>query len=72
MMVPYERTKKNVYDVRKKCEGGRLCYPLLKSMEKYLNREDVKRKLGVKPGIRFKNCNNHVQYRFIRAGDESV
>jgi cathepsin A (carboxypeptidase C) len=29
MIGPYSNTGKNVYDVRKDCEGGNLCYPIL-------------------------------------------
>jgi len=69
MIGPYQRSGKNPYDVRKDCEGNSLCYPLLDSIEKYLNREDVKRKLGVDPGIRYKSCNHDVNFRFSMAGD---
>ncbi|CAG8707057.1 3047_t:CDS:2, partial [Scutellospora calospora] len=42
MIQPYQQTGKNVYDVRKDCEGGNLCYPILQAIEKYSNRDDVK------------------------------
>ncbi|CAG8560710.1 11044_t:CDS:2 [Paraglomus brasilianum] len=69
MIGPYQRTGKNPYDVRKNCEGNSLCYPILESIEKYLNREEVKRQLGVDPGIHYKSCNHDVNFRFMMAGD---
>jgi len=72
MIGPYQQTGKNPYDVRKDCEGNSLCYPILESIEKYLNREDVKRELGVDPGIRYKSCNRDINFRFMMAGDWSV
>src|SRR5581483_11393223 len=54
MIQPYQATGKNPYDVRLDCEGGSLCYPILDAIEKYSNREDVKKELGVEKGIKYK------------------
>ena len=70
-MNSYDLTGRNVYDVRQKCKGD-LCYPILHSIDKYLNREEVKRKLGVKPNIRHQICNYDIRNRFAITGDGSV
>ena len=71
MLDAYQQTGTNFYDVREKCEQDQ-CYPALHFMKKYLNREEVKRKLGVKPSIHFENCNNDIFDEFAMTGDKSV
>ncbi|CAG8647835.1 3392_t:CDS:2 [Acaulospora morrowiae] len=69
MIMPYQQTGMNVYDVRKKCDGGNLCYPILEAIEKYSNREEVKKALGVNPRIEYKSCNMDINFKFMMAGD---
>lgn len=69
MIQPYQASGQNPYDVREKCEGGDLCYPILKAIEKYSNREDVKEELGVSDNIQYKSCNMQINFAFQMAGD---
>ncbi|KAF9363584.1 hypothetical protein BGX34_003791 [Mortierella sp. NVP85] len=68
MIMPYQQTGQNVYDVRKKCEGGGLCYPILEAMQEYLNKEEVKEDLGVQVD-KFQSCNMQINMRFMLNGD---
>jgi cathepsin A (carboxypeptidase C) len=56
LVQPYYSSGQNPYDVRTKCEGNEnnLCYPILDAVQKYSNRPDVKRELGVDDNIEFK------------------
>ncbi|RUS32233.1 hypothetical protein BC938DRAFT_475974 [Jimgerdemannia flammicorona] len=65
---PYQQTGKNLYDVRKECKGGNLCYEILGAIQTYLNREDVKNELGVKV-TKYESCNMEINFRFQLAGD---
>lgn len=47
------------YDIRKKCEGGSLCYDF-SAMEKFLNNQSVKKALGV-GDIEFVSCSTEVR-----------
>ncbi|KAL1918530.1 uncharacterized protein VTP21DRAFT_3190 [Calcarisporiella thermophila] len=58
----------NIYDIRRRCEGGSLCYPIISAIESYLNRNDVKKELGVRVS-RFQTCSGSVGSRFARTGD---
>jgi cathepsin A (carboxypeptidase C) len=53
MIQPYQASGQNPYDVRVKCEGGGLCYPILNAIQEYSNRPEVKKELGVKDGIKY-------------------
>ncbi|KAI7857458.1 Alpha/Beta hydrolase protein [Circinella umbellata] len=65
---PYQQTGLNPYDVREKCKGGDLCYEILGSVQKYLNREEVKDAVGAQ--IReYESCNMQINFRFNMAGD---
>ncbi|KAF9326742.1 hypothetical protein BG006_009872 [Podila minutissima] len=69
MIAPYQMSKQNPYDVRKKCEGdGGLCYPILDTIQEYLNQEDVKAALGVQVD-EYKSCNMQINMRFMLQGD---
>ncbi|EFN52050.1 hypothetical protein CHLNCDRAFT_32614 [Chlorella variabilis] len=48
----------NVYDIRKECEGP-LCYREFEVLDKYLNQDDVREKLGV-GDLRWEACNMEV------------
>ncbi|CAG8441307.1 5249_t:CDS:2 [Dentiscutata heterogama] len=69
MIQPYQQTGLNVYDIRKPCEGGGLCYPILKAIEKFSNRNDIKTELGVDPSVEYKSCNMEINFKFQLAGD---
>ncbi|KAG0244091.1 Alpha/Beta hydrolase protein [Mortierella sp. GBAus27b] len=68
MIMPYQQTGQNVYDVRKKCEGNNLCYPILTAMQDYLNKKDVMNDLGVQVN-KFQSCNMQINMRFMLNGD---
>jgi len=65
---PYQKSGRNPYDVRRKCEGNDLCYDILDSIETYLNRPDVMKQLGAKVD-KYKSCNMKVNGDFMQAGD---
>ena len=50
--------KFNVYDIRKKCDVPPLCYDF-SALDKYLNRADVRKELGVEDR-RWTACNQIV------------
>lgn len=60
---PYQQTGRNVYDVRKDCEGGDLCYPIMDDISKYLNKEDVKKALGAQVD-NYESCNMQINFKF--------
>lgn len=60
---PYQQTGKNPYDVREDCKGSNLCYEILESVQKYLNREDVKKAVGAQ--VReYESCNMQINFQF--------
>jgi cathepsin A (carboxypeptidase C) len=65
---PYQKTGRNVYDVRKMCEGSSLCYKGLEYIDKYLNQDIVKEKLGAEVDT-YESCNFDVNRNFMFAGD---
>ena len=65
---PYQKTGRNVYDVRKMCEGSSLCYKGLEYIDKYLNQDVVKEKLGAEVDT-YESCNFDVNRNFLFAGD---
>lgn len=67
-MGPYQKTGRNVYDIREMCEGGSLCYTGLEYIDKYLNRDDVKEALGAEVD-NYESCNFDVNRNFLFAGD---
>lgn len=66
LIIPYQASGKNPYDMRIKCEHGRLCYDF-DNIGKYLNMESVKTQLGTKG--HWGSCNFAVAYAFELAGD---
>ncbi|KAK6199960.1 Alpha/Beta hydrolase protein [Scheffersomyces amazonensis] len=67
-MGPYQRTGRNVYDIRTMCEGSNLCYSDLEYIDQYLNLEDVKAALGVEVD-EYESCNFDINRNFLLAGD---
>ncbi|CAN3371513.1 hypothetical protein DIURU_003881 [Diutina rugosa] len=67
-MGPYQKTGKNVYDIRKNCEGSSLCYEDLDYIDKYLNQKEVMEALGVEVDS-YQGCNFDINKNFLFAGD---
>ncbi|SGZ54128.1 CIC11C00000000930 [Sungouiella intermedia] len=67
-MGPYQKTGRNVYDIRTMCEGSSLCYKELLYIDDYLNLPEVKAKLGVEVE-EYQSCNFDVNRNFMFAGD---
>lgn len=65
---PYQKTGRNVYDIRKNCEGSSLCYEELDFIDKYLNKPEVMEALGAETEA-YEGCNFDVNRNFVFAGD---
>lgn len=65
---PYQKTGRNVYDIREDCEGGSLCYTALNYIDEYLNKPEVKEALGAEVD-NYEGCNFDVNRNFMFAGD---
>jgi len=64
LIFPIELAGWNVYDVRIKCQKPPLCYDFSK-IGAFLNRADVREKLGVPTTVRrWEECSNSVNRRF--------
>ncbi|KAK4519483.1 uncharacterized protein ATC70_009719 [Mucor velutinosus] len=61
--------KLNMYDIRKQCQSGPLCYDYFAAVKTYLDRSDVKKALGVKSSLSFELCSHKVNMDFQVAGD---
>jgi cathepsin A (carboxypeptidase C) len=69
MIGPYQRTGRNVYDIRGECEdSSNLCYAALGWISKYLNQKDVMDALGVEVDG-YEGCNFDINRNFMFAGD---
>lgn len=68
MMGPYQRTGKNVYDIRTECGSSPLCYDDLEFVDKYLNQDYVKEALGADVET-YEGCNFDVNRNFLTHGD---
>ncbi|KAJ2689454.1 hypothetical protein IWW39_001479 [Coemansia spiralis] len=68
MMISFQRSGKNPYDVRRDCEGDNFCYPIMTDIDTFMNRPDVQAELGsdVKE---FKSCSQKVYSGFTLSGD---
>lgn len=67
-MGPYQRTGRNVYDIRTMCEGSSLCYKDLEYIDNYLNLPEVKKALGAEVD-EYQSCNFDINRNFMFAGD---
>lgn len=67
-MGPYQKTGRNVYDIRTECKGGNLCYEELSYIDEYLNKPEVKEALGVEVE-EYQGCNFDINRNFLFAGD---
>jgi cathepsin A (carboxypeptidase C) len=69
LIGPYQRTGRNVYDIRGECEdSSNLCYPGLGYITKYLNQKSVMDALGVEVSS-YDSCNFDINRNFLFAGD---
>lgn len=68
LLIPYQHTGLNVYDIRKDCEDSNLCYPAVGWATKWLNNDGVKDALGVEVGG-YDSCNFNLTEKFIMTGD---
>lgn len=67
-MGPYQKTGRNVYDIRTMCEGSSLCYSQLEYIDQYLNLPEVKKALGAEVD-EYQSCNFDINRNFMFAGD---
>lgn len=67
-MGPYQRSGRNVYDIRTMCEGGTLCYNDLEYIDSFMNKPEVMKALGAEVS-NFESCNFDVNRNFMFAGD---
>lgn len=68
MIGPYQRTGRNVYDIRGPCEDGNLCYAALGWVAEYLNRPEVMEAVGAEVSS-YDSCNMNINRDFMFAGD---
>lgn len=69
ILVPYQRTGQNVYDVRSPCKDPEnLCYTELGWITTYLNKPEVQAELGVETRG-YESCNTDVNRNFLLHGD---
>jgi len=68
LIGPFQKTGRNVYDVRKDCEDGSLCYTELGWISEYLNQKDVQEALGAEVSG-YESCNFDINRNFLFQGD---
>lgn len=69
MMGPYQRSGRNVYDIRGPCEdSSNLCYAEMGWISKYLNKNEVMKALGAEVND-YQSCNFDVNRDFLFNGD---
>lgn len=68
MIGPYQRTGKNVYDIRKDCTGNSLCYDELDWIQEYLNKKAVMSAVGAETSS-YESCNFEINRNFLMNGD---
>jgi len=66
LLIPYQASGKNPYDMRIPCEHGKLCYDF-DAVGKYLNIKEVQEQLGGTG--KWGSCNTVVTLAFQTAGD---
>lgn len=69
IMGPYSRTGLNMYDIRKKCVGGGLCYEEMEYIDTYMNSPEVMSALGAEVDS-YSSCDDAVFQQFMLSGDE--
>jgi cathepsin A (carboxypeptidase C) len=69
MIGPYQRTGKNVYDIRGYCEdSNNLCYSELGYISDYLNKREVMEAVGAEVSG-YESCNFDINRNFLMHGD---
>lgn len=68
MLITYQQSGANPYDVRIPCEGGKLCYPIMDDIDAFLNTREVQEELG-SDVTTFESCSQKVYTGFILNGD---
>lgn len=69
MMGPYQKTGRNVYDIRSNCEDtSNLCYPQMGWIQKYLNQKSVMKAVGAEVD-NYESCNMNINRNFLFNGD---
>ncbi|KAJ2720100.1 hypothetical protein GGI07_004812 [Coemansia sp. Benny D115] len=68
MLITYQRSGANPYDVRIPCEGGNLCYPIMSDIDAFLNTPEVQEELGSDVS-KFESCSQKVYTGFTLSGD---
>ena len=68
MIGPYQRTGRNVYDIRGPCPDGNLCYAELDHISSFLNQAHVRDALGAEVDS-YDSCNMDINRNFLFAGD---
>jgi cathepsin A (carboxypeptidase C) len=68
LIGPFQKTGRNVYDVRKDCEDGSLCYSELAWISEYLNKKEVQEALGAEVS-NYDSCNVDINRNFLFQGD---
>ncbi|KAJ1827417.1 hypothetical protein LPJ56_001672 [Coemansia sp. RSA 2599] len=68
MLLTYQRSGANPYDVRIPCEGGNLCYPIMADIDAFLNTPEVQQELGSDVS-KFESCSQKVYTGFTLSGD---
>ncbi|KAI3406595.2 hypothetical protein KGF56_000727 [Candida oxycetoniae] len=66
---PYQKTGRNVYDIRTMCEGGNLCYTDLEYIDSFMNKPEVMKALGAEVSS-FESCNFDVNRDFMLSGGD--
>lgn len=69
ILGPYTKTGLNVYDIRKKCDGG-LCYEEMEYIDTFMNKPEVMTALGAEVDS-YTSCDSGVFQQFILTGDEA-
>ncbi|CCA72778.1 related to carboxypeptidase [Serendipita indica DSM 11827] len=72
LMGPITQLGLNPYDLRQKCDrqkDGDLCYKQMNWIDEWLNKEEVKKELGVPDDREFESCNMQVNQAFFFQGD---
>ncbi|KAJ2717218.1 hypothetical protein H4R19_000162 [Coemansia spiralis] len=68
MLMAYQQTGANPYDVRIPCQGGNLCYPIMADIDAYLNTPEIQQELG-SDVAKFEACSQKVYMGFMLSGD---
>ena len=68
LLLPYQASGMNPYDMREKCQVPPLCYDF-SNVAKFLARPEVQDAIGVNPHRRWEDCNRGIALMFELSGD---